>query len=250
MKGKVYLVGAGPGAADLLTLRAARLLEEADTVFHDALVLEDVLGMCTQAKRVPVGKRCGAHSMPQSEINGLLVAAAQRGEMVVRLKGGDPAVFGRVQEEIAALNAAGIPWEIVPGITAASAAAADLGISLTCRGEARSVLLATPRVGDGEERTDWAPSKYSADTLAIYMGGEETSAWSAALLAQGWQASTPVAVVVSASRPERRAEITRLDRLAAGKTLKHGGPVILLVGSVVERAVVVQERQQDCCVGQ
>jgi len=245
MKGRVYLVGAGPGAVDLLTLRAARLLALADTVFHDALVPVEVLELCAGAHRVSVGKRCGAHSMRQEEINRRLVSAARQGQTVVRLKGGDPVLFARVQEEIDALDAASIPWEIVPGITAASAAAADLGVSLTCRGEARSVLLATPRVGQGERSPAWSPAKAQADTLAIYMAGEEAPALAAGLLEHGWSGTTPVAIVVSASRPEKRVEITQLDLLAGGVAAHHGnGPVLVLVGSVVGRAAAYACREE------
>src|SRR3954465_4811898 len=150
MSGTVYLVGAGPGAADLLTLRAARLLAEADIVFHDALVPEAILALAVRAEKVPVGKRCGRHSTAQRFINKRLADAARTHRVVVRLKGGDPLLFGRAQEEIGALEAAGVPYEVVPGITAALAAAAELGTSLTQRGTVRSVSFVTPRVGDGE----------------------------------------------------------------------------------------------------
>ena len=134
MSGVVYLVGAGPGAPDLLTLRAARLLERADIVFHDALVHPDTLALATRAVRIAVGKRCGKHATAQRFINKQLVDAAGKHAVVVRLKGGDPMLFGRAHEEIGALEAAGVPYEIVPGVTAALAATADLGISLTQRG--------------------------------------------------------------------------------------------------------------------
>ena len=141
MSGTVYLVGAGPGAADLLTLRAARLLEAADIVFHDALVGREILALARRAELVAVGKRCGAHSSAQAFINKRLVDAARRHTTVVRLKGGDPLLFGRAQEEIDALRAAGVPCEIVPGISAAFASAAELGVSLTERGVSRSVAM-------------------------------------------------------------------------------------------------------------
>ena len=249
----VQLVGAGPGAADLLTLRALRALEAAQVVLYDALVSEEILDLCRHARLVPVGKRCGAHSLSQGEINRLLVDAARQAERVVRLKGGDPVLFGRVQEEIDALDRAGLPWEIIPGITAASAAAAQLGISLTCRGEARSVLLATSRVGHGESRPGWAPTQASADTLAIYMGGEETRALSAALIDRGWADETPAAVVVSASRSEGHTRITRLDQLARDGVPKQDGPVLLLLGSVVSRAQGARQsvswETEVCCEG-
>ena len=167
MSGIVYLVGAGPGAPDLLTLRAARLLAEADIVFHDALVHPGTLAMAAQALRIAVGKRCGKHSTAQQFINKRLVDAAAKYKTVVRLKGGDPMLFGRAQEEIAALEAAGIVYEVVPGITAALAASAELGISLTQRGVARSVAFATPRVGSGEDASDWVQSLAAADSGAF-----------------------------------------------------------------------------------
>ena len=151
MTGKVYLVGAGPGAPDLLTLRAARLLGEADIVFHDALVHPETIALAVRAEKVAVGKRCGRHSTAQRFINKRLVDAAGKHAVVVRLKGGDPMLFGRAQEEIDALAAAGIEFEVVPGITAALAASAGIGVSLTRRGLGRSVAFVTPRVGEGED---------------------------------------------------------------------------------------------------
>src|SRR5689334_13457426 len=147
--GKVYLVGAGPGAPDLLTLRAADILKRADIVFHDALVRPETVALASRAECIAVGKRCGRHSTAQRFINKRLVNAAYKHAIVVRLKGGDPMLFGRAHEELDALAAAGIEFEIVPGVTAALAASADLGVSLTRRGTARSVVFLTPRVGAG-----------------------------------------------------------------------------------------------------
>ena len=169
MSGKVYLVGAGPGAPDLLTLRAARLLGGADVVLYDALVHPDTLALAARAEKIPVGKRCGRQSSAQRFINKRLVDAARRHAIVVRLKGGDPMLFGRAQEEIAALEKAGVEYEIVPGVTAALAAAADLGVSLTQRGSARSVAFVTPRVGEGEAPSEWARTVAAADTAVIYI---------------------------------------------------------------------------------
>src|SRR5947207_13233640 len=183
MSGVVYLVGAGPGAPDLLTLRAAKLLAKADIVFHDALVHPDTLALATRAEKVPVGKRCGKHSTAQKFINKRLVDAARDHAIVVRLKGGDPMLFGRAQEEIAALEAAGVRYEVVPGITAALAASAELGVSLTQRGVARSVAFVTPRVGEGEPPSDWVHSVVAADAAAIYMGVGHAEEYAAALIA-------------------------------------------------------------------
>ncbi|MFO7188918.1 MAG: uroporphyrinogen-III C-methyltransferase, partial [Pseudomonadota bacterium] len=167
---KVYLVGAGPGAPDLLTLRAARVLQEADIVYYDALVHPDTLALAQRAKKIAVGKRCGRHSTAQKFINKRLVDAARKYERVVRLKGGDPMLFGRAQEEMDALEAAGIEYEVVPGITAALAASAEIGVSLTRRGLSRNLTFVTPRVGEMERESDWAAAALHADTAAIYMG--------------------------------------------------------------------------------
>jgi len=162
VSGIVHLVGAGPGSPDLLTVRAARLLGEAEIVFHDALVPEEILLLARKAILVPVGKRHGRHSTAQHFINRRLAEAARRHQVVVRLKGGDPMLFGRAQEEIAYLKKQRIRVEVVPGITAASAASAQLGVSLTLRGVSRSVVFATPRAGEGEERSAWAKAVAAA----------------------------------------------------------------------------------------
>ena len=151
--GKVYLVGAGPGAPDLITLRAVEVLRHADVVFHDALVHPEVMAFASRAEKIAVGKRCGRHSTAQQFINKRLVDAARKYRTVVRLKGGDPLLFGRAQEEIAALQAAGIEYEVVPGVTAALAAGAELGVSLTQRGIARTVAFVTARTGAGEAQS-------------------------------------------------------------------------------------------------
>jgi uroporphyrin-III C-methyltransferase len=231
-RGKVYLVGAGPGAADLLTLRAARVLAEADVVFHDALVHPEVLALASRAERIAVGKRCGRHSTAQRFINKRLVDAAAKHRTVVRLKGGDPMLFGRAQEELDALRAAGIDVEVVPGITAALAAAADLGVSLTRRGASRNVVFATPRVGDGEPTSDWASVVAHADTAAIYMGAGEAAAITAALLARGTPSGLPVVAVENASLPGSRRWFTTLGALPRLAEKAFRGPVVLLLGEV------------------
>jgi uroporphyrin-III C-methyltransferase len=231
MSGVVYLVGAGPGAPDLLTLRAAALLEKADIVFHDALVHPDTVALAVRAEKIAVGKRCGKHSTAQKFINKRLVDAAKAHAVVVRLKGGDPMLFGRAQEEIAALEAAGVRYEVVPGITAALAASAELGISLTQRGVARSVAFVTPRVGEGENPSEWARSLANADAGAIYMGAGQADAIAAALIAAGKPASTPVAVVENASLPTARIRYTTLAGLPAIANSTSGGPALILVGA-------------------
>jgi len=228
--GVVHIVGAGPGAPDLLTLRAAKLLERADIVFYDALVHPDTVALATRAEKIAVGKRCGKHSTAQRFINKRLVDAAARYAIVVRLKGGDPMLFGRAQEEIAALEAAGIRYELVPGVTAALAASAELGISLTQRGVARSVAFATPRVGEGEAPSDWAKGIAAADSGAIYMGAGQARAIAEALVAAGKSPSLPVAVVENASLPSARVFYTTLVSLPEIVEVGLTGPAIIFVG--------------------
>ena len=244
MTGVVYLVGAGPGATDLLTLRAVRLLEKADIVFHDALVPREILSLAGKAKRVSVGKRCGRHSSAQRFINKRLIDAAACYAVVVRLKGGDPLLFGRAQEEIAALEAAGIAYEVVPGISAAMAAAAVIGTSLSQRGSVRSVAFATPRVGSGENASDWVRSFSAADAGAIYMGIGEAAEIAATLIAQGKPRSLPVAIVENASLPNQRIVHATLARLLDLDVRTFVGPTLLLVGpQFVSR--MTQEAETD-----
>lgn len=240
-RGKVYLVGAGPGSPDLLTLRAARLLERADIVFHDALVHEDTLALATRARLVAVGKRCGKLSTAQRFINKQLIEAARHHEVVVRLKGGDPMLFGRAQEEIGELQQAGVTVEVVPGISAALAASADIGQSLTQRGISRSAVFLTPRFGTGETQHDWARAGSHADTIALYMASRQADAISAGLIAAGIPASRPAVFVENASLVSRRVIPTRVGDLANAAKQLGGGPAILLVGEVYSRIVAAIE---------
>jgi len=235
VKGTVYLVGAGPGASDLLTVRAARLLGEAEVVFHDALIAEDVLRLAGAAKKIPVGKRCGRHSTAQHFINKRLADAARSHRVVVRLKGGDPMLFGRAHEEIAYLTSRGVRVEVVPGVTAALAASADLAISLTRRGAARSVALVTPRVGKGERESRWVAAVLAADTAAIYMGAGEAAAIAAALIGAGKPAQTPLALVEDASLTGRRVQYATLADLP--RIVTRGGPTLILLGEVYREAL-------------
>lgn len=228
--GCVYLVGAGPGAPDLLTLRAANLLARAGIVFHDALIHPQTLALASRAEHVAVGKRCGRHSTAQRFINKRLVDAASRHAIVVRLKGGDPMLFGRAQEEIAALEAAGVRYEVVPGVTAAVAAAATIGTSLTQRGSVRSFALATPRAGNGEPANDWIAGFRHADAGAIYMGLREAPAIAASLVGAGMPPATPVAIVVDASLPDAQTHYTTLADLPAFADADIRGAALLLVG--------------------
>ncbi len=231
--GKVYLVGAGPGAVDLLTIRAARAIASADVLFHDALVNPEVIALATRAEKVAVGKRHGRYSTAQTFINKRLLDAARRYPIVVRLKGGDPLLFGRAQEEIAALAAAGIDIEIVPGITAALAAGAALGVSLTQRGVSRSVSLVTPRVGRDEAVSDWAAAVLASDTAVIYMGAGDAQAIADTLIARGMPRDRPVALVENASLPDQVRHVSSLDRLGELAGRLGNGPAIILLGDVL-----------------
>lgn len=231
MKGIVHLVGAGPGAVDLLTVRAVRLLGEADIVFHDALIGPEILSL-VKGEKIAVGKRCGKHSTAQRFINKRLLDAARRYQVVVRLKGGDPMLFGRAHEEISFLKANAVKVEIVPGITAALAAAAEHQVSLTQRGVSRSVVFATPRVAEGARPSGWEKAVAAADTAVLYMAATDASAVKEALMQAGMRAGTPVAIAESVSSPQsalHAGRLTDLPELAKG--LK-GGPALLLLGDL------------------
>ena len=246
--GTVYLVGAGPGAPDLLTLRAAQLLESADIVFFDALVHADTIALAARAEKIAVGKRCGAHSAAQSFINKRLVDAAKKHRIVVRLKGGDPMLFGRAQEEIDALGAAGIAVAVVPGITAACATAAQLKTSLTARGVARSVAFVTPRVGAGQRANDWLSPLLAADTGMVYMGANEATGIAAALIEAGKRADTSVVLVESASLAHSQQHRTTLKTLATSGfsaiPSSTAGPVMMGIGTVFHKVQATKQPAQ------
>jgi uroporphyrin-III C-methyltransferase len=236
MSGTVYLVGAGPGAPDLLTVRAARLLERADIVFYDALVHPGTLALAARALKVAVGKRSGRHSAAQRFINKQLVDAARKHAVIVRLKGGDPLLFGRAQEEIDALRAADVRFEIVPGVTAAAAAAAQLGVSLTRRGVARKVAFVTPRAGAGEPPNDWVSSVVAADTAVIYMGAGLAEPIARELARAGLPGSTPVALVENASLPAAEVQAGTLADLPRLAERVGAGPAVIVLGEVLRSA--------------
>jgi uroporphyrin-III C-methyltransferase len=229
----------------LLTLRAARLLESADIVFHDALVHEDTLALATRARLVAVGKRCGKFSTAQRFINKQLIEAAKYHKVVIRLKGGDPMLFGRAQEEIGALRQAGVAVEIVPGISAALAASADVGQSLTQRGISRSVVFVTPRFGDGESDHDWARPATAADTVALYMASRQATAISSGLIAAGVPASRPAVFVENASLPTGKVVTTRVGELAAAAAQLGDGPALLLIGDVYAEILATVEHTES-----
>lgn len=236
--GHIALVGAGPGAEDLLTLRAQRLLMDADVIVFDALVPEAVVAMGRRdAERMPVGKRKGCHSKSQSEINALLVALGREGRRVVRLKSGDPLVFARAGEEMAVLRDAGISYEVVPGVTAAFAAAADFELPLTLRGVTSSMVFTTGHDLKGGTLPDWAKLAISGATVAVYMGRSVAAEVAGRLIESGLSPDTAVAVVENASLSNRRrfhGTLADLPSLEARRDLS--GPVMTIIGDAVAGA--------------
>ena len=253
--GKVFLVGAGPGDIELLTLKAARLLAAADVVLIDDLAGDEVLSLCPQARIIHVGKRGGCKSTPQSFIEKLLVREAQAGNAVVRLKGGDVSLFGRASEEIAALEAAGIKFEIVPGVTAGLAAAAELRSSLTHRDHAHGVAFITAHGAEGAE-IPWHALAQSALTLVVYMGVARAASLQASLLAGGLDANTPVIAVENASRQDTRSVSSTVASMVedfARQSLKS--PAVLVIGEAMRaRAIelasqsLATDSADDCAV--
>ncbi|MYN27237.1 uroporphyrinogen-III C-methyltransferase [Duganella levis] len=229
--GKVYLIGAGPGADDLITVRGARLLAQADVVLYDALVTPEMLALCAQARLISVGKRSGQRSTAQTLINQQLVECAQQYQLVVRLKGGDPMLFGRADEELRALEAEGIEVEVVPGITTALAAAAATKQPLTRRGVARSVAFFTSSTAPDEPDH---PALPETDTLVQYMGGREAAATATRLLAEGRRPDLPVVVVENCSRVDQRILRLTLDGLANGLDAAQG-PVLVMIGEALQQ---------------
>ena len=232
--GQVVLIGAGPGAADLITVRGARLLAQAEVVLYDALVTTEMLELCPQAVKIAVGKRSGQRSAAQDSINQQLVAAAHQYRLVVRLKGGDPMLFGRADEELSALEAAGICYTVVPGITTALAAAAAVCQPLTKRGIARSVALFTSSTAPGETADTRIPE---CDTLIQYMGGREAMLTAERMLAKGFPAHLPVIVMENCSRNDQREQRLSLAELAHGLPLSHG-PVLVMMGEAMRARVI------------
>ena len=236
--GKVYLVGAGPGAVDLITVRGAKLLGQADIVFYDALVDPEMLGLCPQAIQIEVGKRCGKLSSAQHFINKRLVDAAQKYQVIVRLKGGDPMLFGRADEEIQSLKAAGIAVEVVPGITAALAGAASIQQSLTLRGVSRSVAFITLAQGTENLSPGQPISNPTADTLVYYMGRKDAARIAQQLIEKSpnQNGGTPVQILEAVSTPRERLWTSTLAELAAGKAdrwFDSSSPALIMIGEAL-----------------
>lgn len=234
MSGKVYLVGGGPGDPELLTVKAVKILSRASIVLHDALVSREVLALAApEAELIDVGKRAGRKLLTQEEINSLLVSYAESHEIVVRLKGGDPLIFGRAGEEMAALRDAGIEFEIVPGITAGLGAAAAAGISLTDRRYASQVLFTTMQRDTPNRAIQWAGIS-STTTLVIYMPGPDYGHVAEQLRDGGWPLEMPCAIISHASSSDQTIRSTHLAELAAQSTLP--APAIIVVGRVAAQA--------------
>lgn len=244
--GRVVLVGAGPGAADLITLRGAKALREAEVVLYDDLANEELLTLCAPAtEKIYVGKRLGSHSATQARICALLIEKASEGRLVVRLKGGDPMVFGRVGEELAALTEAGIAWEIVPGVTAAIAAGAATGVPLTHRDYSSAVVFVTGHeCAKSQGRVDWAALAKSRATLCIYMGVKRLPEISTALIEGGLTDTTPVQIVTNATLPTQSVRRTTLAEVAVFASQLAGQPALIIVGEVVRLADVLAQAAQ------
>jgi uroporphyrin-III C-methyltransferase len=241
--GKVYLVGAGPGDPDLLTVKAVRTLGLANVVLYDALVSREVLAVVSPRARIMnVGKRCGQKGITQDEINDLLVRFALNGDVVVRLKSGDPSVFGRAGEELDVLRGAGIKVEIIPGITAALAAAATVQVSLTDRRKAEQLLLISAHRGHGKSDSDWYRLVTSRTTVVVYMPGEYVSV-AEDLRRGGLSDSTPCAIISKVSSSQEQLYRTTLGLLARAPTFP--APCVLIVGETVA-TVTSRELQSRC----
>jgi uroporphyrin-III C-methyltransferase/precorrin-2 dehydrogenase/sirohydrochlorin ferrochelatase len=243
-KGSVTLVGAGPGDPDLLTLKALRALQDADVVFHDELVAPEILDRARRdAARVPVGRRVGKPGIGQQAINRLLIEAANAGQRAVRLKGGDPFIFGRGGEEIEALRRAGVAYSVIPGITAGIGAAAQFEVPLTYRHEALRITFLTAHKAKDAEAVDWSNLTDSRMTIVVYMGMTAAPSVRSGLLAAGRSPKTPVGVFARVTRSDAQAAIGTLEGLPDLVEKIDGGPAILIIGDVVAHAATTRHSQ-------
>jgi uroporphyrin-III C-methyltransferase/precorrin-2 dehydrogenase/sirohydrochlorin ferrochelatase len=249
--GRVTLVGAGPGDPDLLTIKALRTLQDADIIFYDELVSPEILDRARRdAALVPVGRRVGKPGIGQVAINKLLIDAARSGRRVVRLKGGDPFIFGRGGEEVEALRQAGVAYSIIPGITAGLGAAAQFEVPLTFRHEALRITFLTAHKARDAETVDWSTLTDVKMTVVVYMGMTAAPSIRAGLLAAGRSPKTPVGVFARATRPDAQAVVGTLDQLPALVDRIDGGPAILIIGDVVAHAAASPAANLDQLVSQ
>jgi uroporphyrin-III C-methyltransferase/precorrin-2 dehydrogenase/sirohydrochlorin ferrochelatase len=248
-QGGVTLVGAGPGDPDLLTIKALRALQDADIIFYDELVSRQVLDRARRdAARIPVGRRVGKPGIGQGAINRLLIDAAQSGQRAVRLKGGDPFIFGRGGEEVEALRDAGVAYSVIPGITAGLGAAAEFDVPLTFRGEALRITFLTAHKAKDAETVDWSALTDGKMTVVVYMGMTAAPAIRAGLLAAGRSPQTPVGVFARATRPDSQAVVGALENLPALVREIDGGPAILVIGDVVAHSSAWREANLDSLI--
>jgi uroporphyrin-III C-methyltransferase/precorrin-2 dehydrogenase/sirohydrochlorin ferrochelatase len=232
--GSVALVGAGPGDPDLLTVKAVRLIQHADAIVHDRLVAPSILALAPRALHIYVGKARGRHALPQDAINALLVQLARQGKCVVRLKGGDPFIFGRGGEEVEVLAEHGIPFEVVPGISAANGVAAYAGIPLTHRDHAQTCVFITGHLKDGTMDLDWPALARPRQTLVVYMGLQALPTLCSELECHGLAATTPAAVIQQGTTENQRVVTGTISTLAAkAATAKLESPTLIIVGGVV-----------------
>ncbi len=244
--GAVTFVGAGPGSADLITVRGLKAIEAADCILYDALIDDALLAHAPNALKLPVGKRAGKASTEQAFIDRLLVSSAKRFQNVVRLKGGDPSLFGRLDEEMAALDAENIEYSVVPGVTSALAAAAAIKRPLTQRGVARRVVFATPSMARGAVKKSElrALSPQSADTLALYMAGRDRAAHAQQLIDFGWPEATPAALVWSAGSDDVQSQTLTLKAIVSQRFLQtdiastNDAPLMILIGKALRSNIV------------
>ena len=236
--GEVYLVGAGPGDPDLLTFRAVRLMQKADVVLHDGLVSQEVLDLVPpRARRIDVGKRCGDRAMSQEQIEALMIRFAREGNRVLRLKGGDPFVFGRGGEEMEALREAGIRYQIVPGITAAAGCAASVGIPLTHRDLASTCIFVTGHGAGGTLDLDWEGLARTQQTVVVYMGLGNVAEIALKMIAAGAEPHRPAAIIVNGTRPDEHVIPTTLVALPkAAQRVPPGAPSLIVIGEVARFA--------------
>jgi uroporphyrin-III C-methyltransferase/precorrin-2 dehydrogenase/sirohydrochlorin ferrochelatase len=248
-EGSVTLVGAGPGDPDLLTIKALRALQDADVIFYDELVSPEVLDRARRdASRVPVGRRVGKPGIGQDAINQLLIEAAKTGQRVVRLKGGDPFIFGRGGEEVEALREAGVAYSVIPGITAGLGAAAEFDVPLTFRGEALRITFLTAHKAKDAETVDWSTLTDQKMTVVVYMGMTAATAIRAGLLAAGRPPQTPVGVFARATRPDSQGMVGALEDLPALVREIDGGPAILIIGDVVAHSATWRKANLDSLI--